>query len=382
MTSDLTFIQFLRQSAFKSLFCRLKIVKMGTQRIPVRISKIIRETEAARTFVLEPLDGRKIKYKPGQFLTFIFQTTAGEQRRNYSISSCPDMDEPLSITIKRLPNGNFSRLMVDKAKEGDILTTIGAHGFFTLPENIHEYKQVFLLAAGSGITPIISLIKTLLIRARGIVVNLIYSNNRVEDAIFYDQLLDLERRYPGRLQIEWLFSNAPAYTRARLSNWLLSQLLDKYRTAPLDQCLFYICGPFNYMLVMQITLVTAGVKPAQIRKEEFVTHEQKTSSQPPDTKPHQVKIVLDNNNLEFTSAWPATILQSAKKAGIELPYSCEVGRCGACAALCTSGKVWMKYNEVLTNDDIRSGRVLTCTGYPVDGDVQLDFDKVRGLLGE
>jgi ring-1,2-phenylacetyl-CoA epoxidase subunit PaaE len=349
---------------------------MTGQRKELRIRDSVQGTKDARTFVLETVDGSSISYKAGQFLTFIFDTPAGEQRRNYSLSSAPVLNEPLSITIKRIPNGVFSRAMVDKARQGDRLTTIGASGFFTLPDDMRSIRQLFLLAAGSGITPVFSLLKTALHLYPGLVITLIYSNHSKEDAIFYEALHQLREEHPQQLQIEWLFSTAPDYTRARLGNWLLNGLLQKYRVAPLSSCLFYTCGPFDYMRMITITLLSAGVLPGHIRKEEFVIPQLRVELKPPDTSSRQVTVVLNKMQYRFSSEYPLTILQSAKRSGIELPYSCETGRCGTCAAVCKQGKVWMKYNEVLTGEDIQAKKVLTCTGYPIEGDVELDFDAI------
>ena len=353
---------------------------MAGQHKQIVIKKIITETKDAKTFILSTTDGSILNYKAGQFLTFIFDEPSGQQRRNYSISSSPVLDEPISITIKRIPNGLFSRLMVGKAREGDLLTTIGANGFFTLPREIDRYKQLFLIAVGSGITPVYSLLKTALHLYPRIQVTLIYSNHFPSDAIFYQSLHQLQSMYKGQLKIEWLFSSANDYTRARLGNWLLGELLKKYRIAPVAECLFYICGPLSYMRTMTITLLSAGVHLSQIRKEEFTIHKPAFDLVPPDIAPRKITVTLDGKKYNFASAYPNSILQSAKKQEIEFPYSCEAGRCGACAAVCLRGKVWMKYNEVLTEDDIRIGRVLTCTGYQVGGDVELDFDKTRVSL--
>jgi len=342
----------------------------------IRIKEIISETKDCKTFVLEAIDGSSLPYKAGQFLTFIFYTPSGEQRRNYSLSSSPDLQEPVSITIKRIANGVFSRKLVDSAQPGDVLTTIGANGFFTLPDDLHRCRQFFLMAAGSGITPVFSLLKTVLHSFPEISVILIYSNHSKEDAIFYKDLQQLQQNYHRQLQIEWLFSNARHYTRARLGNWLLGHLLKKYVTAPLPDCLFYLCGPFDYMRMITITLLSSGIKAANIRKEEFVIIQPRTELQPPDITVRKVTTMLNNKQYHFNSMYPETILQAAKKAGIEFPYSCETGRCGACAAVCITGNVWMKYNEVLTEEDMRKKRVLTCTGYPVYGDVELDFDEI------
>ncbi len=349
---------------------------MQAIRKEIRIKTIIPETKNCKTFVLESSDTNPIIYKPGQFLTFIFRGVSGEERRCYSLSSTPALNEPLSITVKRIPNGIYSRKLVDDVRTGDLLTTIGANGFFKLPADTSKYRQLFLLAAGSGITPVYSILKTVLQDFPGLQIVLIYSNRSREDAIFYNALRQLENSYPGRLQIEWLFSDAFDHTRSRLGNWLLNELLKKYVTAPLPQCLFYLCGPLSYMRTITITLLIVGVDRANIRKEEFVITRPLIELKPPDTTPRGISVVLNEKKYQFTHEYPQTILQSAKLAGIDLPYSCETGKCGTCAAVCTNGNVWMKYNEVLTDEDLKSKKILTCTGYAVYGDVDLDFDAI------
>lgn len=350
---------------------------MNELRKKVRIKEIIQETRDCKTFILESTDSENITYKAGQFLTFIFDEVSGQQRRNYSLSSSPELNEPLSITIKRIANGIFSRKMVDTAKQGDLLTTIGANGFFTLPENIKSYQQLFLFAAGSGITPVYSILKTALHQHPHLKIVLIYSNKSEEDSIFYKALHLLMRQYPQQLKIEWLFSNAFDHKKARLGNWLLNELLKNNITAPLSHCLFYCCGPHSYMRMINITLLIAGVSKANIRKEEFVIIPPAIQLQPPDIEARKITASINSNLYQFSSVYPNTILRSALQAGIELPYSCETGRCGACAAICKKGNVWMKNNEVLTDEDIKLKKVLTCTGYPVHGDVDLDFDILR-----
>lgn len=350
---------------------------MNELRKSVRIKEIIEETKECKTFVLESINGENIAYKAGQFLTIIFDNSSAQQRRNYSLSSSPELNEPLSITIKRIANGIFSRKMVDTAKKGDLLTTIGANGFFTLPEDMSSYQQLFLFAAGSGITPIYSILKTALHQYPHLKLVLIYSNKSMADTIFYQSLHLLMRKYPHQLQIEWLFSNEFDHKKARLGNWLLNELLKSHVTAPLSQCLFYCCGPLSYMRMINITLLTAGISRANIRKEEFVIIPPVIQLQPPDIERREITVSLNKNQYQFNSAYPNTILQSAMQAGIELPYSCETGRCGACAAICRKGNVWMKHNEVLTDEDIQQQKILTCTGYPVYEDVYLDFDMLR-----
>lgn len=154
--------------------------------ISLRITRIISETPDTKTFILEPVVGQTIQYKAGQFLTFLFTKANGEEeRRNYSISSTPIDNDPLKITVKRIPNGEYSRKLIDTVKEGTELITTGASGFFTLPEEMNAYDQFVFFAAGSGITPVYALIKTVLHDHPSAYIVLIYSNRSVGHSIFY-----------------------------------------------------------------------------------------------------------------------------------------------------------------------------------------------------
>jgi ferredoxin-NADP reductase len=334
----------------------------------LQIIQIITETKDAKTFVMQPLNNWQPVYKPGQFLTLVFETKHGEKRRSYSISSSPEINEPLSIAIKKVENGEFSRLLVSHSKVGDVLNTSGINGLFQLPENT-EAEQFFFLAAGSGITPCFSMIKTVLHSTNKKVV-LVYSNRSEEETIFHQQLLSLQKKFPERLIIRFLFSSK-GFLRNRLSNWLLQQLLKEYLHEERTKTLFYLCGPFEYMQTATITLLSEGIPSHNIKKENFSSLPRKTKPLPPDTAAHLVTVLFQDQVHQLTVQYPNSILAVAKANHIPLPYSCEAGRCGSCAATCTKGKVWMAYNEVLLDDEIAAGRILCCQAYPINGDVEI-----------
>ncbi|MEP6747556.1 MAG: iron-sulfur cluster-binding domain-containing protein [Bacteroidota bacterium] len=346
---------------------------MGLYRT-MRVTNIYSETDDCKTFCLVPADNEPFHYQPGQFLTFVFTKITGEERRSYSASSTPALHEPLSITVKRLENGEYSRKLFDNAAKGDLIITTGAAGFFVLPDNIFLYKEIFFLAAGSGITPIYSLIKTLLHRHPHVRVILIYSNRSRSSTIFYEMLQQLSALFADRFVIEFLFSSAVNLERARLSKWLLGILLEEYSGASYAETLFYTCGPFDYMRMVTIELLENRVPLQHIKKENFTPVKIESKTLPPDLHKHSIEINIQQKKYHIETQHPKTILQAAKKAGIVLPYSCESGRCGSCAATCVQGKVWMSYNEVLMDDEMEKGRILTCTGYPVGGDIVLKFD--------
>jgi ring-1,2-phenylacetyl-CoA epoxidase subunit PaaE len=338
----------------------------------VRIKDIAENIKDFKTFSFE--DDHAIQYKAGQYLTLVRYAHNEEIRRSYSIISSPVLNEPLAIGVKRIENGFFSRLLVDNAIKGAELITIGAGGLFVLPDDIANYKQVFFFAAGSGITPIFSLIKTLLYAHKHMHVVLIYSNASFDKTIFKNELKELEQRFNDRFYIRFLFSNIVQLTKARLHRNLLIQFLHELSITDYKAGLFYICGPESYMRLCTYTLQENDVPKNNIKREDFVINAiRKRDALPPDKSSHTVLIELDNNKYSFKVNYPDSILQAAKKSNISLPYSCEAGRCGSCVAKCLKGKVWHSYNEVLTEKELIHQLVLTCVGHPIDGDVELEI---------
>ncbi|MFC6102014.1 ferredoxin--NADP reductase [Olivibacter domesticus] len=339
----------------------------------LRIKKIIEETQDAKSFILENLDKKTLHYHAGQFLTLLFEQTNGtEVRRSYSISSSPVLDKELAITVKKIANGEFSRRLADKAKVGDILMSIGASGLFTLPTTIKSNDRFCFMAAGSGITPIFSLIKTLLHNNPTTSILLIYSNTSQSSTIFFNQLTELRESFQNRFAIEFLFSHSTKIFESRLTHSVIDLLIDRYALYEHNNTIFYLCGPYAYMRMVSIKLRADGIDAERIKKELFIIDTPSFKLvEPPDQEAHEVTIFLNKQRYSIEVKYPTSILQSAKKRQIPIPYSCENGQCGACAALCTKGKVWMRYNEVLGNKALAEGYILTCTGYPIDGPVEL-----------
>lgn len=339
----------------------------------VKVVDIITETSLAKTFVLQPLEAWQPVYKPGQFITLLFYNTGVEKRRSYSLVPGPSQDNLLRITVKHVANGEYSRYMLYHVLTGEEFFTSGIAGFFILPQKkTGHIKQLFFLAAGSGITPVFALISAALQKWNDLSVTLIYSNRHAEDIIFNNQLKALQHQYGQRLNIEWLFSNSNNIYTSRLSNYLLNILLEKYKVHA-GNTLFYMCGPFDYMLMIRITLLSYGVPEESILKEQFSTLPRIIKPVPPDTERHKTTIHISGKTYLLDVQYPSTILAAAKEKDIQLPYSCEAGRCGSCAAICSSGKVWMAYNEVLVDEEIAKGRILTCQAYPVGGDVVIEY---------
>lgn len=335
----------------------------------VRIKSIAEEVKGFKTFVFE--EGHGIQYKAGQYLTLVKQHGDEEIRRSYSIISSPAVNELLAIGVKRIENGFFSRQLIDYASVGDELITTGAGGFFVLPDDIKNYQTLFFFAAGSGVTPIYSLIKEALLTLPDLLLVLVYSNASENKTVFLKELNALQKKYYGRLIIKFLFSNNSNLLRARLHRDLLVGFVQQYSAG---NSLFYICGPESYMRLCIYTLHEIGIRKEHIKKEDFVINKAiKRDALPPDKGDYMAYMQLKNEEFKIVVHYPDSILKAAKKQGISLPYSCEAGRCGNCVAKCTEGTVWHSYNEVLTEKELEQGLVLTCVGHPVGGDVFLEI---------
>jgi Flavodoxin reductases (ferredoxin-NADPH reductases) family 1 len=336
------------------------------------IKNITEEIPGFKTFVFE-LD-HQIIYKSGQYLTLVHFVNHEEIRRSYSITSSPILNEPLSIGVKRIENGFFSRELVDKAKIGDEIITTGAGGFFILPNDLSPCKLIVFFAAGSGITPIYSLIKTILHSNEEIQVLLIYSNASPSKTIFYNALHGLQQQYSSRFTVRYLFSNIPELRYARLHRELMEEILETSGFDFREHSLFYICGPESYMRLCIYVLQENNVPTDHIKREDFVIQKiVRPVSKPPDNEDHNVVVHLGDETYQIPVHYPETILQASKRMGILLPYSCEAGRCGNCVAKCIEGKIWLSYNEVLTETDLKSGLTLTCVGHPYGGDAILEI---------
>ncbi len=341
--------------------------------LKLRVVRIHSETSDTKSYFVESVDGRPVPHRAGQFLTLILLHNGHEVRRSYSLSSTAN--EPLRFTIKRIENGEISRYLLDTLHVGDILTSLHPAGRFTLDER--QPGDLVLLGAGSGITPLFAIIKQVLWTEPTRRVTLLYSNTRERTIIFREELEELQRRFPDRFRLIYLLSNpSDDWTglRGRLNNVMLERLLpDLVDISDRETIQFYVCGPGDYMRMVQFTVVFSGFRPDQIRRENFVVEPLVLT--PPPALAQDRTVLLKFRGREIDIQVPAykSILQAALDEGIQLPYSCRGGRCSTCVARCQSGSVHMTINDVLTERDLKEGWVLTCTGYPESDGVVIEI---------
>ena len=342
--------------------------------MPVLIIKdVIKETHNVRTYVVEAADDSVISYKPGQFITLIINLNGRELRRSYSISTCPGYDNFIAFTVKLVSNGEVSRHLFRTLKTGSQINTEAPGGRFTAPAEDAQQRDIFLIAAGSGITPVFSLLKHFLLNtSHG--VKLIIQNHSVDDVIFFDRLKELALQYPDQLRFFNFISipPGPGWPLRRINNEILEHLVNHEMQHPPAASLFYICGPLPFMRMAEFTLRQMHFAASQIKKEIFAFPQSTTTHFEVDPTPRRVTIRTPEGTYHFTTQFPQTILDAASANNIHVPFSCRAGLCGSCVLRCTSGKVRMRVNEVLTDEEVAEGLVLTCVGYALE-----DIEVVR-----
>ncbi len=332
---------------------------------PLRIAAIVAETAEANSFVLDvPEELRStFVYESGQFCTFRVWVDGEPHLRCYSMSSSPVVDRELRVTVKRTPDGIVSNWMSDHLAVGDEIDTTRPAGVFRLGDGAGD---VVALSAGSGITPVLSLIKTALATTMRRV-HLLYANRDEDAIIFRAELDELRNQHPGRfvvhhhLDVDHGFIGPDAVVR----------FVDCT-----DDPEFYICGPAPFMDIAEEVLADSGTAPDRIHIERFTPDEwvpEVNADEGDGTGPSQVVIELDGRT-ESTDYRPGTtILQTARQMGMSPPFSCESGSCATCMARLLEGTATMHVNDALTDDEVVGGWVLTCQAVPTSPLVRVAY---------
>jgi ring-1,2-phenylacetyl-CoA epoxidase subunit PaaE len=346
-----------------------------------KVIQVIPETPDTKTYILEEAQGKPVTWDAGQSITFLFTHHDHEIRRSYSICTAPGIDKHVAITVKRKANGEISRHILNTWQPGTLVSSLPPAGRFIIETRPAQKRHIWFIAAGSGIVPVLAMIKKVLYYEPESHITLIYQNNNERYIIYHTVLQQLATQYATRFSRIDLLSNPidPDTKPARLNNWLLEQLITNNLPSTLRlnsgqaplRTLFYTCGPEPFMRMVQFTLRVMGFSEDQLRKEHFVIEPIRKPAFTMPATAHWVVVHFAQQTHQFTAAWPDTILQAAQKQGIALPYSCNTGRCATCAAYCRKGSVTMSNNEVLTDTDLQVGLILTCTGYATS-DLELE----------
>lgn len=340
------------------------------------VKEVIRETPDAINIVFNT-PTKPMSYKSGQFLTLI-ETINGEKvRRAYSLSSSPFVDEYPAVAVKKVEGGRMSTWLNDHLKAGASLEVMEPMGNFITEYNASNSRHIVLLGGGSGITPLISIMKSALHQEPSSKVSLIYTNRNEESIIFKTELAQLQLQYGDRLHIVNVLDHPPTgwtgpsgIPTVELLTKILSDL-DAHKNAE-----YFICGPGGMMDNAEKALLDSGVPQNKVRKESFTNSADKKPAvvaAHADAAGFEVKVIYDGEEYVFDVPNNKTILETALSKDIDLPYSCQSGLCTACRGKCVSGKVRLDESEGLSQSELNEGYVLTCVGHPVSDGVVIEI---------
>jgi ring-1,2-phenylacetyl-CoA epoxidase subunit PaaE len=356
-------------------------IHTGPKYYELRVKQIIPETKDAITIVFEHPAAGKIQYKAGQFLTLITNVNGKEVRRAYSLCSSPYVDEDLAVSVKRVDNGLMSNWLPDNLKTGSIMKIMEPMGQFTTEYNPTSKRHIILFAGGSGITPMMSIIKSVLVKEPNSICSLIYCNRDIDSIIFKDELEKLEIKHEGRLHVIHVLDNAPMNWQGYsglLNHDMLARLFERMPDWGVSNTTYLMCGPEGMMKNVETLLGERGIGNEKIFKESFVQgtidkDEKKDVAPSGALKAREVTIRYDGQEYKVMVPPNKAILETALDQGIDLPYSCQSGLCTACRGKALSGKVKLDEEEGLSKSERDEGYVLTCVGHPLTDDVVIEI---------
>lgn len=326
---------------------------------PLVVREVRRETADGTVIVLADPTGAPIRFVPGQFLTLLVTVDGEVLRRAYSI--CSDVDAPGTVAVcaKRIAGGRVSTYLHEHLRAGDVIPVLGPSGEFTVAPDPAARRELVLVAGGSGITPILAILRAVLAHEPGSRATLLFGNRRPEDILFRATLDELAARHE-RLAIRHVLEEpgATAATRGRLDRATVAAELDAI--APTVDAEYYVCGPAAAMTAVRDELVARGVPAARIHEERFATAERKAGPRAAQT----LTIRKGARVQDLVVPADATLLDAGLAAGVAMPFSCAMGGCGACAVQLVDGTVDLDEPNCLSGDERARGRILTCVARP------------------
>jgi ring-1,2-phenylacetyl-CoA epoxidase subunit PaaE len=351
----------------------------GTGFHTLRVGHVERLTDdaVAGTFDVPDELAATYRFRAGQYLTLRLHTEAGEERRSYSICA-PEGAAP-RIGVRRVDTGLFSEWLVDRLGVGDELEVGPPEGRFTPEVTAGEHHA--LIAAGSGITPVLSIAATVLAAHPDNHATLLYGNRRTDTVMFTEDLADLKDRYRGRLQLDHVLSREPMEAEifgGRLDAEKLRVLLGALVPVR-DVDHWWLCGPFGMVTDAQEVLGELGVPRERVHKELFYVdipppEPLRRDDEDDDGEGAAGTVVLNGRSTAVTLPRDRFVLDAAQKVRSDLPFACKGGVCGTCRARITEGEVRMARNFALEQDELDAGFVLTCQSMPVSDTVVVDYD--------
>jgi ferredoxin-NADP reductase len=329
----------------------------------LKVAKVERVTADAVCLHLEDPSGAPLPFLAGQFLSLKFVLDGETLWRNYSLCTLPGAPGPVAVAVKRTATGKVSNHINTAVKEGDLIEVRGPSGRFTCEPEVGQRRHHVLIAGGSGITPMMAILRTVLEHEVMGQVTLIYGNRRLEDVIFREQLEQLQAANPERLQVVHALSEPPAGwtgVSGMLEPATLQKALAQAQVPP--DARFYLCGPQPMMDGARQLLLDQGIPPGEVLEERFTVpvHTVSAAGAQPVT-------FIQGGERKVVEVQPSqTILEAALKSGLQLDHSCTIGVCGTCMVKKCSGKVQMNEGHCLSDGEIEAGYVLICCAHPTE----------------
>lgn len=351
---------------------------------PLTISKLTKETKDCVSLEFEiPEDQQELfRYKQGQHITLRKELDGDDVRRSYSICTSPK-ENKLKVAIKKVSGGAFSTYANDLLTEGEILEVMPPSGNFNSDLNPNQSKSYVGFAGGSGITPILSILKSVLDTEPESIFSLIYANKNEGSIVFKEEIEGLKNRYMNRLNVFHVFSEEQNQS-SLFEGHINQEKIEKFSKTILDASgtdEFFVCGPEPMMLGIQAALRSLDVEDKKIHIELFTSpvgklgNTEKSKQEKFEKVLSKITIQLDGKRTSFNYNSEESILDAASTSGTELPYACKGGVCCTCKARLLKGKVDMALNYTLEQDEIDRGYVLTCQAHPTTEEVVLSFDE-------
>ena len=342
------------------------------------VKEITRETPEAVSVLFQVPAELQANYRfvAGQYINLKLTLDGNEIRRAYSICSTPESGE-LRIAIKSIKNGYFSKFANEQLTVGKVLEVGTPEGKFTFEPDAARLKNYAAFVAGSGITPVMSILQTVLEKEPNSTFVLVYGNKSSSETIFYNQLHDLQLKYVGRFFVHYVFSQQKADDQlfGRIEKSTVNFVLkNKHKEKEFDK--FYLCGPEEMINRVSDVLKENNVKEKDIKFELFSASTAVNEIDKSLEGHTKITVLVDGDETSFEMSQKQSLLEAALKQGLDAPYSCQGGICSSCIARISKGAAEMKKNTILTDGEIAKGLILTCQAHPTSSEIFVDYDDV------
>jgi ring-1,2-phenylacetyl-CoA epoxidase subunit PaaE len=345
----------------------------------LKVTEVRKETASAVSILFDVPEDLKESYAflPGQYITLKLNIEGKEIRRSYSICSAPYENE-LRVAVKAVANGVFSNYALNTLKAGDTLEVAAPEGKFSIASATSHQRNYMAFAAGSGITPVISMVKDVLFKELHSTFVLVYGNKTSGDVIFNNEIEQLQKKYPNRLTVQLVYSQkiSEGAILGRIDKGVVNHLL-KTRFKDTDFYGFYLCGPETMIETVTETIKENNEPGSKIHFELFTpTYTSGAVTTKTLDGDAEVTVILDDEESTFSMSKKKYLLTGAIDEELDPPYSCQGGICSSCMARVTEGEAVMDKNAILTEEEIDEGLILTCQAHPKTDKITIDFDDV------